>query len=78
MPEGEYLVGVSGGLTNVFGVADIFMYADETGNLDYEGVPDARGGGASTYFGFGTAVFQHDHGGHLLEALMLRARLEAE
>lgn len=71
-------MGVSGGLTNVFGVADIFMYADETGNLDYEGVPDARGGGASTYFGFGTAVFQHDHGGHLLEALMLRARLEAE
>jgi hypothetical protein len=55
------------------------MYADETGNLDYAGAPDTlNGGGASTYFGFGTAVFPATHGGHLLDALRLRARLEAE
>ncbi|SIE61846.1 Protein of uncharacterised function (DUF3800) [Mycobacteroides abscessus subsp. abscessus] len=55
------------------------MYADETGNLDYNGVPNtANGGGASTYFGFGTATFPADHGVHLMEALKLRARLEAD
>jgi len=32
--------------------------------------------GASTYFGFGTAVFRGDHGGHLMEGLRLRAQLE--
>lgn len=70
------LVGV--GRYRCFTVADIYMYADETGNLDYDGVPDAHGGGASIYFGFGTAVFQADHGEHLLGALKLRARLETE
>lgn len=34
----------------------VYLYADETGNLDYEGSPNPQGGGASTYFGFGTAT----------------------
>lgn len=71
-------VGTSDGSITFAVVADVYMYADETGNLDYAGEPDANGGGASTYFGFGTAVFQADHGKNLLDALKLRARLEAE
>lgn len=59
-------------------MADVYIYADETGNLDYSGQPDPRGGGASTYFGFGTAVFRDDHGVHLEQGLRLRARLESE
>jgi hypothetical protein len=58
-------------------VADIFMYVDETGNLDYNGSPSAAGGGASTYFGFGTAVFTGDQGPNLEQGLRLRAELEA-
>lgn len=54
------------------------MYADETGNLDYNGTPDKNGGGASTYFGFGTAVFNDGHGEQMLEAFKLRAYLESE
>ena len=52
----------------------IYLYADETGNLDYDGSPNPHGGGASTYFGFGTAVFNNDHGSDLLKGLHLRAR----
>lgn len=53
----------------------IYLYADETGNLDYSGTPNPKGGGASTYFGFGTATFQTDrHGDDLLEGLHLRAK----
>ncbi|MBS9532385.1 hypothetical protein KIH27_02140 [Mycobacterium sp. M1] len=59
-------------------MADVYMYADETGNLDYEGVPSSKGGGASAYFGFGTAVFSQGHGEHLLDALHLRAECEAQ
>ena len=59
-------------------MADIYMYADETGNLDYSGTPDQRGGGASTYFGFGTAVFNAGHGEQMLEAFKLRAHFEGE
>lgn len=55
-------------------MADIYMYADETGNLDYAGAGKA---GASDYFGFGTAVFRDDHGAHLYGGLQLRAKLEA-
>jgi hypothetical protein len=54
-------------------VADIYMYADETGDLDMSGKK-----GASTYFGFGTAVFYGDHGHALWEGLSLRARLERQ
>lgn len=54
-------------------MADIYLYADETGNLDYEG---DRKAGASAYFGFGTAVFDRDHRTELWEGLRLRADLE--
>lgn len=52
---------------------DIYMYADETGDLDMTG---ARG--TSTYFGFGTAVFDGEHGRALWEGLQLRCRLESK
>lgn len=52
-------------------MAEIYMYADETGDLDMEGSQ-----GASRYFGFGTAVFEGDHGHLLWEGLQLRCRLE--
>lgn len=48
------------------------MYADETGDLDMSG-----SSGSSTYFGFGTAVFDRDHGSELWEGLQLRCQLEA-
>ena len=54
-------------------VADIYLYADESGNLDYEG--DGKEG-TSPYFGFGTAVFDHAHGSELWNGLRLRASLE--
>ena len=47
------------------------MYADETGDLDMSGKS-----GSSTYFGFGTAVFDRDHGQELWEGLRLRMELE--
>lgn len=47
------------------------MYADETGDLDMTGLP-----GTSRYFGFGTAVFEGDHGRELMQGLQLRAELE--
>ncbi|AYX81309.1 MULTISPECIES: DUF3800 domain-containing protein [Corynebacterium] len=53
----------------------VYLYADETGNLDYTGTPNPQGGGASTYFGFGTATFSTDHhGDNLLQGLHLRAQ----
>lgn len=53
----------------------VYLYADETGNLDYEGSPNPQGGGASTYFGFGTATFDtKNHGDDLLAGLHLRAK----
>ena len=52
----------------------VYLYADETGNLDYTGTPNPQGGGASTYFGFGTATFSTEHhGDNLLQGLHLRA-----
>ena len=52
----------------------IYLYADETGNLDYGGSPNPQGGGASTYFGVGTATFiTEDYGEDLLNGLHLRA-----
>lgn len=51
------------------------MYADETGNLDYD--PQNKRG-ASDYFGFGTAVFPDSHGHHLFQGLELRAQIEAK
>jgi hypothetical protein len=53
-------------------MTDVFMYADETGNLDYE-----MHQGASRFFGVGTAVMVGDHGTTLGAGLQLRAELEA-
>lgn len=53
-------------------MTDLFMYADETGNLDYQDQP-----GSSTYFGVGTALFIGDHGTALGQGLALRAELAA-
>ncbi len=54
---------------------EIYLYADQTGNLDYDGHGKP---GASTYFGFGTAVFNGDYGHSLFGGMKLRARLGAE
>jgi len=53
-------------------MADLFLYADETGNLDYNVNGNS---GASTYFGVGTALFDRDHGDALWNGLRLRAEL---
>ena len=54
-------------------MADVFVYADETGNLDYN---PAGKEGASTYFGFGSVIFNGDHSDALWQGLVLRAALE--
>ncbi len=54
-------------------MADVYMYADETGDLHMNG-----SSGSSRYFGFGTAVFEGRHGRQLMEGLELRAALERE
>lgn len=54
-------------------MADVYMYADETGDLDMSGSVKA-----SKYFGFGTAVFPDGHGNRLWEGLQLRCQLEAK
>ncbi len=54
-------------------MADHYMYADETGDLDMPG-----SAGASRYFGFGTAVFTGDHGHELWQGLRLRCALEGQ
>lgn len=51
---------------------DVFIYADETGDLDFSGNP-----AVSRYFGIGTAVFEGDHGDALAQGLRLRCELEA-
>lgn len=55
-------------------MADIFLYADETGNLDYNA---AVGSGGSQFFGFGSAVFDRDHGTELWGGMRLRAELSS-
>lgn len=45
------------------------MYADETGNLDYN-----VAGGGSKYFGIGTATWIGEHGAHLWQGTSLRLR----
>lgn len=56
-------------------MADFYLYADETGNLDFDG---ASKQGGSAYFGFGTAVFGDGHGDYLWRGLRLRAQLEGD
>jgi Protein of unknown function (DUF3800) len=48
-------------------MANIYMYADETGNLDYD--VDA---GGSKYFGIGTATWAVDPAGHLWQGERMR------
>ncbi len=48
-------------------MAHIYMYADETGTLDY-----GPSSGSSRYFGIGTVTWVGDHGGHLWQATQLR------
>lgn len=55
-------------------MADIYIYADETGNLDYN-VSGKQG--SSNYFGFGTAVFDGAHAEAIWAGTTLRASLEA-
>lgn len=52
-------------------MSDVYMYVDETGNLDLTG-----GNGASPFFGIGTAVFFGEHGKALWEGLDLRFQME--
>lgn len=52
-------------------MAEIYMYADETGDLDMSGST-----GSSEWFGFGTAVFRGNHGNELWQGLRLRCELE--
>lgn len=51
---------------------NIYMYVDETGNLDF--APEGKSG-ASSYFGFGSAVFEGHHGDAIYDALRLRMKL---
>lgn len=53
---------------------EVYLYADETGNLDYAGSGKT---GASDYFGFGTAVYYDDHGSQLMQGLRLRTKVTA-
>lgn len=52
-------------------MGDVYLYADETGDLDMSGSL-----GASRFFGFGTAVFVGGHGRQLWDGMELRCRLE--
>lgn len=55
-------------------MARVFLYADETGNLDYKNAAVTESG----YFGFGTATFGDEHGDALWIGLNLRASLSAK
>lgn len=54
-------------------MTDVYVYVDETGDLDFSGNPRA-----SSRFGLGSAVFRGPHGAALAAGLELRCRLEAE
>ena len=51
---------------------DVYIYADEYGDLDFSGNPRA-----AHYFGIGTATYAGPHGDALAQGLELRCRLEA-
>ncbi|WP_322409155.1 DUF3800 domain-containing protein [Microbacterium invictum] len=55
-------------------MAVIYLYADETGNLDYAQHPT---GNESGFFGFGTAMFRDEHGDAIWRGHELRTRLAA-
>ncbi|MEV1292831.1 DUF3800 domain-containing protein [Pseudonocardia sp. NPDC049635] len=52
-------------------MAEIYMYADETGDLGLDGGP-----GSSAFFGIGTATFVGEHGAAIWAGLRLRFELE--
>lgn len=52
----------------------IYLYADETGNLDYNALASPTESG---FFGFGTAMFLDDHGDALWRGHALRTGLAA-
>lgn len=51
-------------------MSDVYIYADETGNLDYNADGKA---GATPYFGFGTVTYAGPHGDALWRGMVLRA-----
>lgn len=53
----------------------MYLYADETGNPDYAEHTGSGATGATSYFGFGTAVFYGDHGRALMSGLELRVKM---
>lgn len=55
------------------GGRDVYMYADETGNLDFSGAPEA-----SSYFGIGTSTYFGPHQEAIGEGLALRFDLERQ
>lgn len=54
---------------------NVYIYADETGNLDYESVKKKDG---KDYFGFGTVTYTKNHGDEMFEGMQLRAKLEEQ
>ncbi|WP_084102780.1 DUF3800 domain-containing protein [Demequina sp. NBRC 110051] len=53
-------------------MSDVYIYADEYGDLDFSGNPDA-----ARYFGVGTATFRGRHGDQMADGFELRCSLEA-
>lgn len=54
-------------------MSDVYIYADETGNLDYKAAEKPQG---KDYFGFGTATYTGEHGDDMFAGMKLRADLE--
>lgn len=54
-------------------MADVYLYADETGDLDLTGTV-----GSSNYFGIGTATFNGDHRDAVWDGLALRFEAETK
>lgn len=54
-------------------MADVYLYLDETGDLDVSGKAKA-----SPYFGLGSAMFVGEHAQQVWEGMRLRLNLEAE
>lgn len=57
------------------GMGDIYLYADETGNLDYAA---SRNDTESRFFGFGTALFEGQHSEALWRGQQLRVELSEQ
>lgn len=53
----------------------VYIYADETGNLDFD---SHKKKGGKDYFGFGTATYVGAHGEQMFSGMSLRAALERQ